>query len=252
MKPISIIIPTYREPEYLKLCLESCIRGRINNNNQIIVVVDGYYEENKHVLEQYKQYIEILILEENQGLCRATNLGVYNAKYDWILIVNDDNVFDNEWDIKLNESIKHYDKECIISINQIEPRTSIFKPFIINNIGTEPSNFDLFNFWEITEKYNCPKHFEQGWTLPIFLKKATYLKLGGWDEYYPNGLVADWEFFIKAELSDINIYRTKLTHFYHFGSVSTSIDRVQKEQQAHEYFKYKWGYAAYNKLLQSQ
>ena len=87
---ISVIIPTYKEPEVLDVCLRSAIEGQACNN-QIIVVVDGFYEVNKEVLDKYKDSIEILVLEENVGLCRATNLGVYNAEFDKILIVNDDN-----------------------------------------------------------------------------------------------------------------------------------------------------------------
>jgi len=90
---ISVIIPTYKSPDLLDLCLRSCIEGQQDRKNQIIVVVDGFYELNKEVLEKYAKSIDILNLEQNVGLCRGTNLGVYNAKHDLILIVNDDNVF---------------------------------------------------------------------------------------------------------------------------------------------------------------
>jgi len=43
---ISVIIPTYKEPEVLDVCLKSVINGQ-RLNNQIIVVVDGFYEVNK-------------------------------------------------------------------------------------------------------------------------------------------------------------------------------------------------------------
>jgi GT2 family glycosyltransferase len=76
--PISVIIPTYKSPDALNLCLESAIEGQ-SNKNQIIVVVDGHYDLNKEVLEKWEKYINILNLEENVGLCRGTNLGVYNA-----------------------------------------------------------------------------------------------------------------------------------------------------------------------------
>ena len=69
---ISVIIPTYKSPEYLDLCLESAIKGQ-ENENQIIVVVDGHYDLNKEVLEKYKDSINILNLEVNVGLCKATS-----------------------------------------------------------------------------------------------------------------------------------------------------------------------------------
>jgi GT2 family glycosyltransferase len=60
----------------------------------------------------------VLNLEENVGTCRATNLGVYNANNEKILIVNDDNVFPEYWDEKLE---KCFEENSVITPNQIEP-----------------------------------------------------------------------------------------------------------------------------------
>jgi len=60
---ISVIIPTYKSPEVLDLCLRSCIEGQ-QNKNQIIVVVDGFYDINKDVLEKWSKHIDILNLEQ--------------------------------------------------------------------------------------------------------------------------------------------------------------------------------------------
>ena len=127
---ISVIIPTYKTPEALDLCLESLIKGQ-KNKNQIIVVVDGFYDINKDVLEKHSEDIDVLNLEQNVGTVRATNLGVYNSQYDKILIVNDDNVFPQNWDIDLLSS---YEENSVISPNQIEPTPSIFKQFKIKNL----------------------------------------------------------------------------------------------------------------------
>ena len=118
---ISVIIPTYKSPELLDLCLKSAILGQ-ENKNQIIVVVDGFYDLNKEVLDRWKDSIDILNLSTNQGLCRGTNLGVYNARFDKILIVNDDNVFPKDWDVILE---LNWSNGTLISPNQIEPFPTI-------------------------------------------------------------------------------------------------------------------------------
>ena len=59
---ISVIIPTYKSPDILDLCLQSAIEGQ-RNQNQIIVVVDGFYDINKEVLEKWAKYIDVLNLE---------------------------------------------------------------------------------------------------------------------------------------------------------------------------------------------
>ena len=238
MSKISVIIPTYKSPEYLDLCLKSCIEGQ-QNKNEIIVVVDGYYDINKNILEKYAKSTEILNLDENVGLCRATNLGVYNASNELILIVNDDNVFPFGWDTEL---LKDYIPNSVISPNQIEPTPSMFKQFHIRDCGRDPKTFSLENYWKYEEPLRGFFPDESGSTLPIFMSKIDYLKVGGWDENYEQGMGADWDFFLKCQLSGLKMIRTYNSHFYHFASVSVNGEkRRQAEIQGHEYAKYKWG-----------
>ena len=236
---ISVIIPTYQSPDALDLCLKSAVEGQ-TNKNQIIVVVDGFYDINKEVLEKYAKSIDILTLDDNVGLCRATNLGVYNAKYERILIVNDDNVFPQHWDKILNYDFK---PNSVISPNQIEPTPSMFSQFIIEDLGRDAKTFDLDKFWQFDYHVaSGDKVDETGSTLPIFMCKVDYLRVGGWDENYQDGMVADWDFFLKCQLSGLKMLRTYNSHFYHFASVSINGDkRRNAEVQGHEYAKYKWG-----------
>ena len=82
---ISLIIPTYRNPEYLDICLKSAIEQQ-SNKNEIIVAVDGYYEESKYILDKYKDDINVLDLGENQGMQQALNLAVMHATNEIIFI----------------------------------------------------------------------------------------------------------------------------------------------------------------------
>lgn len=235
---ISVIIPTYQSPEALDLCLKSAIEGQVNKN-QIIVVVDGFYDINKEVLERYVEHIEILHLENNVGLCRGTNLGVYNAEHERILIVNDDNVFPKAWDIILEVA---YNSNFVISPNQIEPRPSMFPQFNINDLGTDPKTFDLKKFWDYSYQISQNLTEDNGSTLPIFMSREKYIALGGWDENYSQGMVADWDFFLKCQLMGLTMMRTYNCHFYHFASVSVNGEkRRQAEMDGHEYARYKWG-----------
>ena len=252
---ISVIIPTYKEPEVLDVCLRSAIEGQAYNN-QIIVVVDGFYEVNKEVLDKYAEHITVLNIPQNVGLCRATNLGVYNAQYDMILIVNDDNVFPSNWDLKLTSS---YEPNSVVAPNQIEPIPSMFKQFYIKNLGRDPKTFDLEAYWDYENSVTEDKIEESGSTLPIFMSKTDYLRVGGWDESYPGAWVVDWEFFLKCELSGMKMVRSYKCNFYHFVSVGTEATpeekqaKAQKEALCHEYFKYKWGqYAKHNPINNSK
>jgi hypothetical protein len=83
---------------------------------------------------------------------------------------------------------------------------------------------------------------DNGSTLPIFMSKQKYIALGGWDENYEQGMVADWDFFLKCQLMGLSMMRTYNCHFYHFASVSVNGEKRNKaEMQGHEYAQYKWG-----------
>tara|TARA_R100000664_G_C2742443_1_gene130680 strand:- start:236 stop:1006 length:771 start_codon:yes stop_codon:yes gene_type:complete len=240
---ISVVIPTYKAPEALEICLHSATVNQAGDN-QIIVVVDGFYDLNRHVLEKYEDKISILDLETNQGLCKATNLGVYNAQYDKLLIVNDDNVFPPNWDTQLLEVYK--DKR-VVTPNQIEPNPSIFDEMVIQSFG-DPDSFDWDGFHKLADNLSEDKLTPKGSTLPIFMSKQDYLTVGGWDESYPGAWVVDWEFFHKCDLAGYELVRTHNCHFYHFVSYGTEATTKEaatkrvKEQSCHDWFNYKWGF----------
>lgn len=242
---ISVIIPTFKSPDSLDLALKSLIEGQhYKETNQILVVVDGHYDINKDVLEKYSKHIDILNLEENVGLPRATNLGVYNASQKYILIINDDNVAPYLWDTALLNS---YKSNYVLTPNQIEPYPSMFKQFNIHDMGRDPKTFDLEKFWKYDQSISDRIEEETGSTLPIFMSKVDYMRIGGWDESYPtNGIVCDVDFFLKCKLSGMKMIRTYNCHFYHFVSISVKgNDREKTEKLGHNYFRYKWGYYMY-------
>lgn len=241
---ISVVVPTYKSPQALDLCLRSAIEGQVNTN-QIIVVVDGFYDLNKEVLEKWKDFIDVLNLEENVGLCRGTNLGVYNSTSDKILIVNDDNVFPSGWDETLE---LEWQDGTVISPNQIEPTPSMFPQFHIKDLGRDVNTFNLEEYWKYDKSAASIDKIDQtGSTLPIFMSKIDYIRVGGWDENYDLGVVADWDFFLKCQLSGLKMLRSYSLHFYHFVSLSTNdteegkANRQEAERNGHEYASYKWG-----------
>jgi hypothetical protein len=153
-------------------------------------------------------------------------------------------VFPYEWDKAL---LENYTPDSVISPNQIEPSPSMFKQFHIRDCGRDPKTFSLKNYWEYEEPLRGLLPDETGSTLPIFMNKYDYIRLGGWDENYELGMVADWDFFLKCSMSGLKMIRTYNCHFYHFASVSTNGEKRQSAEQAgHEYAKYKWGSYIYH------
>lgn len=240
---ISVIIPSYKNPTCLDICLHSAIEGQ-SNKNQYIVVLDGFAEQYTHIKEKYKNSVEFYEFDDNQGMQQALNVGVFHATNDKILIVNDDNVFPLVWDkIFIND----FTADTILTPNQIERSPSIFN-FGVGDFGG-PNNFNYKQFILSEPSYRQDKLTNDGEIFPFFMLKRDYMAVGGFDTIFNSPFICDWDFFLKLELIGKKFLRSRKLNFYHFGSVSTKNGSerdkfTESESIAAGVFLYKWGFPA--------
>ena len=241
---ITLIIPTYRNPEYLDICLKSAIEQQ-EYKNEIIVAVDGFIEESQKILDKYKDNINVLDLGENQGMQTALNLAVMNANNEIIFIVNDDNVFCSGWDYSIVKDLAKNQK-TVLTLNQIEPTGPGIFNFPVNNFGKKPNEFEYEEFIKY-EKVIKKDHLTiDGGIFAFAMYKKYYMAAGGFDTMYQSPFICDWDFFLKLDLMGLEFVRTHHSHLYHFGSAATKNGKEGDkfkltEGPAAEVFKYKWG-----------
>jgi len=216
------------------------------NDNQVIVVLDGYVEESQEVVRKYKG-LNVLGSEDNKGQTWAHNNGVIAAIHDKILVINDDNVVCRRFDARLEWD----DDSYVIAPNQIEPEPSIFKSFLHIDYGRTPETFQYEKFLDDEDNHICPNPKQEiqkdGGTWPVFMAKKWWMILGGIDPYFPSPAVADLDFFYRCDLAGLRIKRDVGLHFYHFAGAATKATpekahlHQMKEQQSWAYLYYKWG-----------
>jgi glycosyltransferase involved in cell wall biosynthesis len=244
---ISVIIPTYRNPKYLDLCLTSILNGQ-KNKNQIIVVVDGFVEESEDVLSKHKG-IDVIRFDENQGFQAALNIGTWSATNEKIFIVNDDNVFPENWDTRIEEQ---YQPNQVMTVNQIEPTGPGMFNFPVVNCGRNTETFDMGRFQSAETSLSKNLVTPDGSIFPFLLSKRWYMAVGGFDTFYNSPNLCDWDFFAKLQLiPSVELVRIHQVHLYHFGSVATKKNSEAdsfraREQFAMEQYYYKWGYPPHN------
>lgn len=238
---ISLIIPSYRNPKCLDICLESALLGQ-KYRNEIICIIDGYVEESAEIIKKYENDVNFIENPDNKGMQYSLNLGVWNATADKVLIVNDDNVLCADWD-KILES--DYMENWIITPNSIEKSPSIFN-FVVEDFGT-PEDFDIDNFITSEPQFRKEEITNDGGIFPLLISKKKYMMVGGFDDLYPSPFVCDWDFFLKCELAGMKTARSRKLNFYHFGSVATKNGKegerfTKSEEEAYNIYKYKWGF----------
>ena len=108
---VSIIIPTKGRANYLKDLIGS-IRASTPLGVYELVIVSSDGEETEKVQWMREQKDIQLILSDSQNTKRRrslyyyTNLGVKKAVYQWILVVNDDMVFEKDWYTHLTQTVQ--------------------------------------------------------------------------------------------------------------------------------------------------
>lgn len=248
---ITVIIPSYRNPAYLDLCLKSATENSVIDSTQIIVIVDGFLEESESVLTKYPN-IGILPFEQNMGMQYAINAGVMQAETEYVFVVNDDNVFPARWDERLIDSIKKIkDERFVITVNQIEPTGPGMFNFPVMDVGQSVDTFLYEQFLEKEPQLASQQITGDGHIFPFVMKKQHFMAVGGFDTFYNSPNICDWDFFLKLELWNFAFPRIHTLHLYHFGSVSTKKNSEShifraKEQAATEQYMWKWGAPPYN------
>ena len=251
----SVIIPTYRNSDYLDLCLRSALAGQ-EEQNQILVVVDGFMNESIDVLNIHGKHpsVDVLELPRNMGMQHALNVGVFNADNEKVFIINDDNVFAKGWDSNLQLALLN-GPNSVITVDQVEQSPSMFNfhvPYAgTGSFGSTPREFNFEKWIEYANSIKTLEQTRNGHIFPFIINKSQYMAAGGFDTLYASPFICDWDFFLKLELSGIDFFRTHLTHMYHFGSSATKNGKEgqrfkESEQIAWETFKYKWGFNPYN------
>ena len=88
---ISVIIPVYNVEPYLRKCLDSVI-NQTYRDLEILVIDDGSTDECGRICDEYEKKDERIHVfhTENRGLSCARNLGLDNARGEWIGFVDSD------------------------------------------------------------------------------------------------------------------------------------------------------------------
>ncbi len=231
----SIVIPTFNNYKYLKLCLESINKNSSYKHEIIIHSNDGSDGTNDFLK---KNKIKYSLSEYNVGLCTSINEAVKLSTTNYILYSHDDMYFCPNWDnVLLNEikEIKH--EKFYLGGTMIQPSGAHVSLDCGNSIETFNENKLLNNY----QSYNFFDH--QGTHFaPHLVTKNMWNKVGGFSEEFNPGIASDPDFNMKLWKEGVRIFKG-LNDFkvYHFGSQTTRKNLGIKKNRGDLTFIKKWG-----------
>ena len=103
---VSVIVLNYNAGELLLNCIES-IKKSAYKNLEIIVVDNISTDKSQKICKEKYPDIKLIQNDENFGYCEGNNIGIREAKGDYIIILNPDTIVESNW---IEELISAYNK----------------------------------------------------------------------------------------------------------------------------------------------
>ena len=235
----SILLPTFNNLEYLKICVESIQKNSKYKHQIIVHINEGIDGTLEYVINKK---LDHTLSSENIGMPRALNKASKLSKKDYILISHDDFYYCPGWD-----------EELINNVNSINHKNFYLSSTMVG-AGQIPfdagDTIDTFNEDKLLNNLEKIKTIDfQGTTkCPGLIHKDIWERVGGWsEEFSPTG-GDDTDFAMKLWNINIRIFKgLGKSLAYHFGSITTR----KKDKSLFTYlgskgnkiFLKKWGYS---------
>lgn len=229
----SVIIPTYNNINYLKLCIKS-LKQNSKYNHELIFHINEGTDGTLDFLNntEYK----FSYSSNNKGVCVAFNEAVKISTKKYIVLGHDDMYFCPEWDEIFNQELKKYDddKDFFLSGTMVQP----FESYIYLDCGKTINDFNeqklLSNLPKISYNDFQGTHWQ-----PSLIPRSTWNKVGGFSEEFSPGLGSDPDFNMKLWKKGVRLFKgLGKCRVYHFSSISL---RKKAWNNGSKIFLLKWG-----------
>jgi len=219
---LSVVIVSYNAKYFLELCLLSVKEAIKKLDAEIIVVDNASSDDNCQLIKDKFSEVILIANKQNIGFAKANNLGVRQAKGKFVLILNPDTVVTEDTFTNCINYFNTLDKPGVIGVKLIDGGGS-FLPESKRNIPTPLVTFNkMFGFQSKKHAYYA-NHISENETGKVdvlvgafmFLKRKTYLNLGGFDaDYFMYGEDIDLSYkLLKNGYQNYYLGSSTIIHF---------------------------------------
>ncbi|HUF17881.1 MAG TPA: glycosyltransferase family 2 protein, partial [Thermoanaerobaculia bacterium] len=239
----SIVIVTYNNLHYNKLCLGSVLRNTLYPHFEVIVVdnasADGTADYLRD-LERENEQVRVILNQENFGFARANNQGLAIASGERLVLLNNDTVVPNGW---LTRLLRHVEKHEIGLVNSVTN-------FSGNESKVSVTYKDLGGMEKFAEDYTS-EHDGKFFDIKVAamycvaMRRDAFEVVGPLDEQFGMGMFEDDDYSHRMRLAGYRVVCAEDAFVHHFGQASFK-KLSQSEYQAiwdrnQKIYEEKWG-----------
>lgn len=243
---ISIIILTYNQLEYTKMCIES-IFEYTNEPFELIMVdngsTDGTMEYLKSIVSFSPSLVRYKVIQnsENMGFARGCNQGIEDAAGEYILLLNNDVIVTEGWLKRMLSRLKQDSSAGIVGPCSNKVSGLQFEPDAVYSTMKEmhefARGFGVQNSGRVLESARLVGFC-------MLIKMEVLDKTGLLDEMFSSGNFEDDDLCIRAQQAGYKCLIAQDVFVHHFGSMSfegNGIDYYNHYEKNLRLFAGKWG-----------
>ena len=220
MSKTSIIILTYNNLDYTRLCLDSIFAKTDHPEFEVILVDNASTDGTPAFLEEYaktQSNLKFILNSSNLGFAGGNNQGASAATGEYLVFLNNDVIVTRGWLSTLTSYLR-------------DPQVGMVGP-VTNSSGNEcqipvdytgPDGLDAF-----AERYTR-EHQGQSFEIKVLpfqcvaMRKVVFDEIGPLDERFGIGMFEDDDYAFRLARKGYRILCTEDAYIHHWGSASFS------------------------------
>lgn len=211
----TVVIPNYNGMQYIEDCLAS-LEGEPAD---VILVDNGSTDGSRELVEEKFPDVQIIALEQNQGFCRAVNLGVEASETTYVILLNNDTRVENGFVRALERALERDERICAGSAQMV----NLHYPERIDDAG----DYYCALGWAFAAgkdrtrgKYCRPREIFSACGGACIYRRKVYLQIGMLDENH-FAYLEDVDLGYRARLFGYRSLYVPEAVVYHAGSASS-------------------------------
>lgn len=183
---VSIVIPTYNNLELTKKCLLAIRKNSRDVGHEIIAVDNASTDDTQDFLKTQKDVVSILN-KKNRNFAGACNQGARAAKNEIVLFLNNDTEVHPGWLEPIIEDFKKQPGLGAVGVKLLFPNGRIQHAGVVFFDSKVPEH--LYRLEKPNQpKVNMKRSMQAVTAACLAIPREIFLKVGGFDEAYKNGL----------------------------------------------------------------
>ena len=240
---ISIVIVTYNNLDYTRMCLHSIFTKTLYPNYEIVIVDNASTDGTRPYLEacaRTRHNLHLIFNPANEGFARANNSGAAAAAGQYIVFLNNDTVVTCGW---LSGLVRHLQDPAV---GMVGPVTNFSgNESLIPVTYTTLEEMDAFALEHVREHAGESFEIRMLAFYCAMLRRPVFEEIGPLDEGFGIGMFEDDDYALRLKRRGYRIVCAEDVFIHHWGSASFSALDRQLYQRLFETnlhkFEAKWG-----------